>query len=131
MILAMSQGNEGSLTTLHADSSRNALSRISTYCAVFHDPPMDPAYTVGLIRDAVHFVVHLERTEGVRRVKSIREVDPTNERELLSTEVFAANDQGLAVPKLGITSLRHKEALERVGFDTRLASGAAHLRMSS
>jgi len=128
MVLAMSQGNDGSMTTLHADSSRNALSRISTYCAVFNDPPMDPAYTVGLIRDAVHFVVHLERRDGHRRVQSIREVDRTNERELLSTEVFTPNSDGLATPGYGVTSERHKQALEHAGFDVRLASGAARLR---
>jgi len=130
MVLAMSQGNDGSLTTLHADSSRNALSRIATYCAVFHDPPMDPSYTTGLIRDAVHFVVHLERRDGVRRVQSIREVDTMVEKELLSTEVFSANDQGLAVPANGITGQRHKVALQAAGFDTRLASGAARLRVT-
>jgi len=130
VILAMSQGNDGSMTTLHADSSKNALSRISTYCAIFHDPPMDPQYTVGLIRDAIHFVVHLERRNGQRRVQSIREVDSTTEANLLSTEVFAANADGLAVPAFGVTSQRHKEALEAAGFDARLASGAARLRVN-
>jgi len=122
MLLAMSQGNEGSMTTIHADSSKNVFNRITTYAATLAQPPIDPAHTVLLIRDAIHFVVHLAMIGGTRVVESIREVDPTSEDQMLSTEVFAPDLSGRAAPGYGVSTAANKQALEAAGFDCRRAA---------
>ena len=123
MLLAMSQGNEGSMTSIHADSSKNVFNRIITYAATLAQPPIDPAHATLLIRDAVHFVVHLGFADGQRVVQSIREVDPTSEQNMLSTEVFAPGLDGRATPEFGLTARSHIDALAAHGFDARWAAG--------
>lgn len=123
MLLAMSQGNEGSMTTIHADSSKNVFNRIVTYAATLAQPPIEPHHATLLIRDAVHFVVHVGFAAGRRAIQSIREVDPTSEDQVLSTEVFMPGPDGRAVPGFGLTSRDHINKLEEFGFDARLAAG--------
>ena len=123
MLLAMSQGNEGSMTSLHADSSKNVFNRIITYAATLAQPPIDPQHATLLIRDAVHFIVHVGYSGGRRTIQSVREVDPTSEEQMLSTEVFAPAPDGRAVPAYGLTSRQHIEALADHGFDARWAAG--------
>lgn len=123
MLLAMSQGNEGSMTSLHADSSKNVFNRIITYAATLANPPIDPRHATLLIRDAVHFVVHLGFSGGRRVVQSIREVDPTSEENMLSTEVFMPGADGMAIPGFGISGRAHIAAISTEGFDPRLAAG--------
>jgi len=122
MLLAMSQGNEGSMTSIHADSSKNVFNRITTYAATLAQPPIDPAHATLLIRDAVHFVVHVGFSNGKRVIQSIREVDPTSETNMLSTEVFVPGPDGQATPGFGISSRAHIEALANQGFDARWAA---------
>jgi len=123
MLLAMSQGNDGSMTSLHADSSKNVFNRIITYAATLAQPAIDPSHATLLIRDAVHFVVHVGFVDGRRCIRSIREVDPTSEEHLLSTEVFAPGPDGRAAPGFGLTGRGHIEALSAHGFDARWAAG--------
>ncbi|MFT4596344.1 MAG: pilus assembly protein CpaF [Paracrocinitomix sp.] len=123
MLLAMSQGNEGSMTSIHADSSKNVFNRITTYAATLAQPPIDPSHANLLIRDAVHFVVHLGFSDGERVIQSIREVDPTSEVNLLSTEVFAPGGDGRAAPAFGLSNRAHIAALAKQGFDARWAAG--------
>ncbi len=122
MLLAMSQGNEGSMTTLHADSSKNVFNRIITYAATLAQPPIDPGHATLLIRDAVHFVVHVGFAGEDRAVQSIREVDHASEDQVLSTEVFAPGADGRAQPAYGVTSATHRTRLEAAGFDARWAA---------
>jgi len=128
MLLAMSQGNEGSMTSIHADSSKNVFNRIVTYAATLARPPIEPHHATLLIRDAVHFVVHLGFASGRRVVQSVREVDPTSEDHMLSTEVFAPGSDGMAAPAFGLTSRAHISALAAHGFDAAWAAGADGLR---
>ena len=123
MLLAMSQGNEGSMTSLHADSSKNVFNRIITYAATLAQPPIDPSHATLLIRDAVHFVVHVGFSNGRRVIQSIREVDPTSEENMLSTEVFAPGPDGVATPAFGISGRAHINAISAQGFEPRLAAG--------
>lgn len=123
MLLAMSQGNEGSMTTIHADSSKNVFNRIITYAATLAKPPIEPQHATLLIRDAVHFIVHVGFAAGRRAVQSIREVDPTSEEQVLSTEVFTPGADGAAQPGFGISSPAHRAVLEAHGFDPRWAAG--------
>ena len=74
MLQAMNTGHEGSLTTVHANSPIDALSRLETLASM-----SDVAVPVETVRDqingAIDVVVQLERdAEGVRRVSSSESV---------------------------------------------------------
>ncbi|MPZ61113.1 MAG: CpaF family protein [Propionibacteriales bacterium] len=103
MLNAMSQGNDGSLSTIHANSSMEVFNRISTY-AIQSRERLPIQATHMLIAGSLDFVVFMrkrnEYSQGggmVRIVESIREVTGIDER-VLSGEVFAPGPDGRAVP---------------------------------
>ncbi len=74
MLQAMNTGHAGSMTTLHANSPRDALQRLETMVlmAGFELPI---AAIRQQIRSAIQFVVQIERTgDGVRRVTCVTEI---------------------------------------------------------
>jgi Flp pilus assembly CpaF family ATPase len=97
MILAMSQGNNGSMGTMHADSSKSVFPKLAAYVSMA-DVSL-PVETVNLlVATAVHFVVHIELVDGVRRIASVREVVDADGTRIVSNEVFAAGGDGVAAP---------------------------------
>jgi len=69
MLKAMSQGNDGSMCTLHAESCRGVASRVRGYCAEAANQLPMPVID-GFYRTAVDMVVHLHKTLDRRRVIS-------------------------------------------------------------
>jgi pilus assembly protein CpaF len=98
LLNCMSQGNDGSLATIHASSSKQAFSRLMTYAAQSAERlPFES--TAPLIGGAVHFVVHLSwSADGVRVVSSIREVLHAEGAEVISNEVFKPGPDRRAIP---------------------------------
>ena len=74
MLQAMNTGHDGSLSTVHCNSPRDALARLETMVLMAgFDLPVRAIR--GQVASAVDLVVHLERLEdGSRRVTSITEV---------------------------------------------------------
>ncbi|WP_432497315.1 CpaF family protein [Kineococcus auxinigenes] len=101
MLNAMSQGNDGSLSTIHANSSAEVFNRIATYALQAEEHlPVEASHM--LIAGAVDFVVFLDKQNtyhaggGLRRVvTSVREVTGVDGR-VLSSEVFLAGADGVA-----------------------------------
>jgi pilus assembly protein CpaF len=92
MLLAMSQGNNGSMCTLHADSSRSVFPKLAAYVSMASSGvPTDT--TNLLIASAVHFVVHIEIVDGRRMVSSVREVVDADGGAIVSNEVFERTSQ--------------------------------------
>jgi pilus assembly protein CpaF len=85
MLQAMNTGHDGSLSTVHANSSRDALSRIETMVLMAgFDLPMRAIRQQ--MASAVDLIVHLERHEdGVRRVTAVTEVQRM-EAELITLQ---------------------------------------------
>jgi Flp pilus assembly CpaF family ATPase len=98
MCKAMSIGIDGSMATVHASSSRQALLRLTTYA--MEPPAMYPREAaVALIAGAVHVVVHLDRaTDGTRVVSSIREIVGEDGGQITSNEVYSPDHTRRAVP---------------------------------
>ncbi len=98
LLNCMSQGNDGSLATIHTSSSKQAFTRLMTYAAQSAERlPFES--TAPLVGGAVHFVVHLAwSTDGVRVVSSIREVLHAEGAEVISNEVFKPGPDRRAVP---------------------------------
>ena len=88
MLLAMGQGNNGSMCTLHADASRSVFPKLAAYVAMAGATL--PVETVNLlVATAVHFVVHIDVVDGTRRVTSVREVIDADGAAIVSNEVFS------------------------------------------
>jgi Flp pilus assembly CpaF family ATPase len=120
MLNAMSQGNDGSMCTIHSNSSQAAFGRIAAY-AVQSPERLAVEHTNVLIANAVDLVVFVgqDRVPGrrIRRfVSSVREVLHAEGPMVVSNEIFRPGPDGRAVPGV---PLRHetREALMAVGFD--------------
>jgi pilus assembly protein CpaF len=85
MLQAMNTGHDGSLSTVHANSARDALSRVETMVLMAgYDLPMRAIRQQ--IASAVDLVVHLERLlDGTRRVVGVSEVQRM-EGEVITTQ---------------------------------------------
>jgi len=74
LLQAMTTGHDGSMTTIHADSSEDALDRLETL-ALFASPDLSSLVVARQVRSAVDLIVHLERlTDGSRKVVRVSEV---------------------------------------------------------
>jgi Flp pilus assembly CpaF family ATPase len=110
MLNAMTQGNDGSLSTIHANSSMEVFNRITTY-AVQAAERLPVEATHMLIAGALDFVVFIEKRNDYSRggslrrfVSSVREVTGIDGR-VLSSEVFTPGPDGRAVPHAPLSCL--------------------------
>ncbi len=118
MLNAMSQGNDGSLSTIHANSSIEVFNRISTYALQSAENlPVEASHM--LIAGSINFVVFLRKRNDyesggslVRCIESVREVTGIDGR-VLSSEVFALSPDGRAVAHAPIARI---DALEPYGY---------------
>lgn len=97
MLKAMSQGNDGSMCTVHADSARGVADRVRGYCAEgLSGIPM--AVIDSFYRNAVDLVVHLKVLPDRRRViSSIVEVQRDSGEGVRYNELFAETVDGPAI----------------------------------
>ena len=80
MLNAMSQGNDGSLSTIHANSSMEVFNRIATYALQAEENlPVEASHM--LIAGSINFVVFMRKRNDyvdggrlVRAIESVREV---------------------------------------------------------
>jgi len=98
MLNVMSQGNDGSMATLHSSSSRGVFTKLAAYAA--QSPERLNVEATGLlVASAIHFVVHLAwSTTGVRVVSSIREIVDAEGPQIISNEVWRPGPDRRAVP---------------------------------
>jgi len=88
LLQAMNTGHDGSLTTLHANSSKDGLHRLETM--ILMDGLEIPINVVReYICEAIDLVVHIERmSDGKRKVTSIGEVLGVKDGEIEIKEIF-------------------------------------------
>ena len=123
MLEAMSQGNPGSMCTIHAESSQGAFQRVAMYAAKSAQR-LDMETTYQMLAGAVHFVVFIARRDERhqpggrlhRFVASVREVTGADGKRVITNEVYQPGPDGRAVPRPG-APLRCLEELELAGFD--------------
>ncbi len=88
MLQAMNTGHEGSLTTIHANTPRDGLSRLEAMCM---QTGVDlPVYVIReMISSAVNLIVQLSRfSDGSRKVTYITEMHGQKDGEIQSTDLF-------------------------------------------
>jgi pilus assembly protein CpaF len=119
MLNAMTQGNDGSLSTIHANSSLEVFNRISTY-AIQAQERLPIEATHMLIAGAIDFVVFQDKRNEYSRggrlrrfVSSVREVTGVDGR-VLSSEVFTPGPDGRAVPHAPVSCI---DELAHYGYD--------------
>lgn len=124
MLNALSQGNDGSLSTIHASSSAGTFRKLALYAAQAPER-LDPAVTNLLIAEAVHLVVHLRygADQTTRVVSSIREVVGADALSVASNEVFRPGRDHRAIPGTP-PSTDLLTMLIAHGFDPRLLEDA-------
>ena len=88
MLQAMNTGHEGSLTTLHANSPRDALSRIETMVLMGGmDIPLQAVREQ--VASAIDLIVHIERlSDGTRRVVGVSDVTGMEGATIQLNELF-------------------------------------------
>ncbi|MCK9922183.1 Flp pilus assembly complex ATPase component TadA [Frankia sp. AgPm24] len=96
MLMAMSQGTDGSLATIHASSSGGVFTKIAAYAAQADGLAMEA--TNLLTAAAVHIVVHMSVAQGRRVISSVREVTGADGLLVTSNEVWRPGPDGAAVP---------------------------------
>ena len=96
MLLAMTSGQDGSLCTIHANSTKEAFERLTVYASLTPQK-FTRDFTYRLVGSAVDFVVHLDNVGGKRRVSSVREVVGSTETDVLSNEIWKPSPDGRAV----------------------------------
>jgi pilus assembly protein CpaF len=100
MLQAMNTGHEGSLTTIHANSARDALARIEVMIGV---AGVDiPVWAVRrLIASTINIVVQVSRmSDGKRKVVSIAEVTGMEGDVFTMQELFHFNQSGIEGDKV-------------------------------
>ncbi|MCK6456142.1 MAG: CpaF family protein [Phycisphaerae bacterium] len=128
MLQAMNTGHDGSLTTIHANSTRDAVQRVETMVMMAgFDLP------VRAIRQqfasAIHLIVHAARlTGGPRKVMSVTEVQGMEGDAITMQEIFKFEQQGIdasgkAFGQFVATGLRP-------AFLDRLGAHGAHVDLS-
>jgi Flp pilus assembly CpaF family ATPase len=95
MLQAMNTGHAGSMTTIHANSPRDALSRLETLC-MMSGVELPVVAIRRQIAEAVDVVVQTKRfRDGKRRVIAISEVTGIEGGEMITTqEIFTASPDG-------------------------------------
>jgi pilus assembly protein CpaF len=95
MLQAMNSGHEGSLTTLHANAPRDALTRLETMMLLAgFEIPLKALRRQ--ITSAIHLIVQAERVQGgARRVTSVTEVVGMEGDVIVTQEVFLYQQLGV------------------------------------
>jgi pilus assembly protein CpaF len=123
MLQAMNTGHDGSMTTLHSNSSRDTLARLETMVMM-----AGMELPVRAIREqvasAIDVIIHQERLrDGTRKISSIQEVVGMEGDIITMTELFSFEqtgiDNGQILGRLRATGLRPKfmERIEAAGIN--------------
>jgi len=126
MLQAMNTGHEGSLTTVHANSQRDALARIENMVSManLNIPERAVRYQIA---SAVHAVVQIARlADGTRKVVTISEILGMDGESVCMHDIFVMERQGL--DEQGKVRGMFRAAGVRPKFADRLAAAGCRLR---
>jgi pilus assembly protein CpaF len=123
MLQAMNTGHDGSLTTLHSNSPRDAISRLETM-ALMSGVDLPLRAIRQQIASAIDLIVHMDRlTDGTRKVVRITEVprmegDVVTLSDLFRFDQTGIGENGKVLGEIRATGLRpvFTPKLEVVGF---------------
>ena len=95
MLQAMNTGHDGSITTIHANTPRDAISRLETMCMMGNVSLPEKAIR-NQIASAVHVLIQAHRLgDGSRRITHISEITGTSGEVVSMQDIFLFEKQGL------------------------------------
>jgi pilus assembly protein CpaF len=95
MLQAMNTGHEGSMTTVHANTPRDALSRVEAMVGM-GGIQMSEALIRQTIARSLNVIIQLSRgTDGKRRITSIAEITDIQAGVITMQEIFKFEQQGV------------------------------------
>jgi pilus assembly protein CpaF len=101
MLNAMSQGNEGSMCTIHADSSATVFNKLALYA--MQAPERLPIEATALLAAAaIDLVVFIARRGNQRFVSSVRQVVGADGPRVVTNELFRPGTDGRAIPDVPV-----------------------------
>ncbi len=123
MLQAMNTGHDGSLTTIHANSPRDALYRLDTMVAMADLNLPDKAIRQQ-VASAVQFIVQVTRlSDGTRRVTHVTEITGMEGEVITAQDIFlfdktGVNPQGKVQGRFRATGIRPKtsEKMAAAGY---------------
>jgi pilus assembly protein CpaF len=124
MLQAMNTGHDGSMTTVHANSPRDALARMETM-AMMANLNLPERAIRKQIASAVSLVLQMARfSDGTRRLTHITEItgmesDVVSMQDLFVFEKQGVSSEGRVLGSFNATGIRPKfaERLKSVGFE--------------
>ncbi|HUE38086.1 MAG TPA: ATPase, T2SS/T4P/T4SS family [Candidatus Binatia bacterium] len=118
MLQAMNTGHEGSLTTIHANSPREALQRLETL-VLFAGTELPQRAVREQIVGAIDLIVQVSRgRDGRRRVTAIEELTGLESEQFTTGEIFRYDEkQAVFQPTGYIPKLRERLIRADVPFD--------------
>jgi len=125
MLQAMNTGHDGSLTTIHANSARDALYRLDTMIAMTNLNLPERAVRQQ-VASAINIVVQVSRmADGTRKVTSISELTGMEQEVITMQDIFlfertGINPEGKVVGRFRATGVRPKCAEKLVTMGIRL-----------
>jgi pilus assembly protein CpaF len=126
MLQAMNTGHEGSLTTVHANTPRDALARIENMCSMANLNIPERAMR-HQIAAAIHAVVQVTRlSDGTRKVITISEVTGMEGDVICMQDIFLFERQG--IDETGKVRGKFRAVGIRPKFADRLAQAGCRLR---
>lgn len=123
MLSAMAQGNDGSLSTIHARDAVEVFARIATYAKQHENLDFDVSHS--LIAGAIDFVVFVEKNDllgGRRCVREVLEISGFGGGRVSRNRIFtpsAIDGRAVRVPEVRITGARAKK-LAAAGYGERV-----------
>ncbi len=126
MLQAMNTGHEGSLTTVHANSQRDALARVESMFSMANLNVPERAVRLQ-ISSAIHAVVQIARlSDGSRKVITISEVTGVQDETIMMNDIFVFERKG--IDETGKVRGAFRATGIRPKFAERLATGGLRLR---
>lgn len=126
MLQAMNTGHEGSLTTVHANSQRDALARIENMFSMANLNIPERAVRQQ-IASAIHGVVQIARmADGTRKVIAVCEVIGVEEDSIIIQDIFVFERTG--IDEAGKVHGQFRATGYRPVFADRLATAGCKLR---
>jgi septum site-determining protein MinD len=100
MLQAMNTGHDGSLTTIHANSAREALSRLETL-VMYAGYELTPRTIREQVTGAIDIIIQIKRfKDGKRRIVQITEITGMESDVITLGDIFVFRQEGAPTPQI-------------------------------
>ena len=120
MLQAMNVGQDGSMSTIHANSAHDALSRLETMMMLHTEIPISALRRQ--MASGIDIIIHLSRLrDKSRRLMEIREITGFENGEIITSPIYRFEEReevkGRVIGEINkVNDLIHKDKLRRAGI---------------